>query len=171
MKVVFITSGDGYPEGVELEDHISRPTAKDYREYGEDRHEEALKVVATLGMKTRDAIFLGFPDGGLSFLRWTFRADPQAYKSPFTLENHPPPSEMLIPHTDYNGQDLIKEIERVLLDFRPNLVATTPPEDRHPDHSSTYFFVRQALTRSMKKHPKAQTQIHYIPDSFWPVAD
>ena len=29
-----MTSGDGFPEGVEREDLISHPTAKDYRNYG-----------------------------------------------------------------------------------------------------------------------------------------
>ncbi len=37
VKVVFMTSGDGFPEGVETEDHISHPTAKDYTRYGEER--------------------------------------------------------------------------------------------------------------------------------------
>src|SRR6266508_4539922 len=35
VKVVFMTSGDGFPEGVELEERIAHPTAQDYREYGE----------------------------------------------------------------------------------------------------------------------------------------
>src|SRR5208283_3240736 len=61
VKVVFMTSGDGFPEGVEKEDHISNPTAKDYTMYGEERRLEALKAVATLGMEERDVIFLGFP--------------------------------------------------------------------------------------------------------------
>jgi LmbE family N-acetylglucosaminyl deacetylase len=172
VRVVFVTSGDGFPEGVEKEDHITHPTAKDYRAYGEVRRQEALKVLATLGLSTHDAIFLGFPDGGLSYLRWEFRDDPKAYQSPFTLEKRPPPSEMIIPHADYNGQDLIKEIERVLTDFRPDIVATTPPEDQHPDHNSTYFFVREALTHLIKKHPRIKPKIFTFLIHFgqWPVA-
>jgi LmbE family N-acetylglucosaminyl deacetylase len=82
VKVVFITSGDGFPEGVEDEDHISTPTAKDYRRYGVERREEALKATATLGMKERNVIFLGFPDAGLSYLRSKFRARPFGLLSP-----------------------------------------------------------------------------------------
>ena len=37
VKVVFMTNGDGFPEAVEMGGHISNPTAKDFREYGEDR--------------------------------------------------------------------------------------------------------------------------------------
>lgn len=112
VKVVFMTNGDGFPEGVEREDRISHPTAKDYRRYGNERLEEALKAVTTLGMKERDVIFLGFPDGGLSSLHKKFLVGPPAYKSPFTLESCPPASEIIIPHTDYTGHDLINELKR-----------------------------------------------------------
>jgi len=43
------------------------------------------------------------------------------------------------------------EIARVLAVFRPNLVAVTPPEDQHPDHCATYYFVREALMELGRK--------------------
>jgi LmbE family N-acetylglucosaminyl deacetylase len=153
VEVVFMTNGDGYPEGVEKEDRITHPTAIDYRKYGAERVREALDALSTLGVKKRCVIFLGFPDGGLCYLLWKYRSDPQAYVSPFTMESHPPASEMIIPHTRYNGDDLRTEIERVLARFRPNLVAVTPPEDEHPDHCSTYYFVREAMERVKRKEP------------------
>jgi LmbE family N-acetylglucosaminyl deacetylase len=170
VKLIFITSGDGFPEGVEEEDHISNPTAKDYRKYGVERREEALKATATLAMEEHDVIFLGFPDGGLSYLRSKFRARP--YRSPFTEENRPPISEDIIPHTDYTGQDLTREIERVIAEFRPNLVATTPAEDQHPDHNSTYFFVKEVLGHRNKKHPNLKPRVLTFLIHFgqWPIA-
>ncbi len=173
VKVVFITSGEGFPEGVEKEHHISHPTAKDYRRYGVERREEALKATSILGVKDHDVIFLGFPDGGLSFLLSRFREHPLAYRSPFTEENHPPISEEIVPLTDYAGEDLDKEIERVMVAFRPTLVATTPAGDWHPDHRASYFFVEGALGHWNKKHPKLKTRfltflIHY---GQWPVSE
>ena len=69
VRVVFLTNGDGFPEAVEMGDHISNPTARDFREYGEDRMGESVKALAMLGMKESEVIFLRFPDGGLSALR------------------------------------------------------------------------------------------------------
>jgi LmbE family N-acetylglucosaminyl deacetylase len=171
VKVVFMTSGDGFPEGVELEDHVSHPTANDYRNYGKEREGEALKALYVLGLEKHDVIFLGFPDGGLTYLLSKFRYDSQAYRSPFTMRKHPPPSDMIIPHTDYNDRDLRKEIVRLLADFRPNLLATTPAEDQHPDHYATYHFVREALTDVANKDraikPRVLTfLIHF---NQWPV--
>ena len=172
VKIIFITSGDGFPEGVERENHISHPTAKDYRRYGVERREEALKATATLGVKEQDVVFLGYPDGGLSYLRVKFRAHPLAYRSPFTRENRPPKSECIIPHCDYTGHDLTREIERVIAEFRPDLVATTPADDWHPDHNSTYFFVKEALRHLNGKHPNLKPHVLTFLIHFeqWPIA-
>ncbi len=171
VKVVFMTNGDGFPEGVEKEDRIARPTAKDYTRYGEERRIEALQAISTLGVKKRDVIFLGFPDGGLAYLRLKFRAHPMPYRSPYTRKTHPPVFEIIVPRTDYCGLDLRKEIERVIAAFQPTLLAVTPPEDWHPDHSSTYYFVKEALRLLTTKHPNVKPVvltflIHY---GQWPV--
>lgn len=171
VRIVFMTNGDGFPEGVEKEDHISHPSAKDYIKYGEERREESLKASATLGMKEHDVIFLGFPDGGLTYLRLKFRSHPMPFRSPFTGKVRPPAFEIIVPRTDYCGKDVVREIERVLTEFRPNLVATTPPEDQHPDHSSTYYFVKDALRHWNTKHPNLKPRmitflIHY---GQWPL--
>ena len=106
VKVIFMTSGDGYPEGVEMEDRIAHPTAQDYREYGTLRQKEALRVLATLGMKEKNIIFLGFPDGGLYSILSKYQSDDGPdYTSPFTLENRPPVPDVLLPNIEYNGED------------------------------------------------------------------
>jgi len=171
VKVVFLTNGDGFPEAVEMGDHISIPTARDFREYGEDRMEESLKALATLGMKQSDVIFLRFPDGGLTALRSKHGAK-GTYTSPTTRENRPSALSMVVPQATYTGEGLQMEIERVLSDFRPNMLATSAPEDTHPDHASTHFFVKQAWKHLNKEHPefKPTWLIYLIHYGQWPVA-
>src|SRR5205814_10349891 len=41
IRVVYLTDGDGYPEGVRVEDRVDVPTAADYRGYGRLRKQEA----------------------------------------------------------------------------------------------------------------------------------
>lgn len=171
VRVVFMTSGEGFPEGVEKEDRISHPTAKDYREYGDERRGEALMADTRLGLKEGAVTFLGFPDGGLSSLLLHTGTGRQPYRSPFSQENAPPAFEIIAPHTVYTGAGLTKEIEREIADFRPDLVATTPGQDEHPDHSATYLFVKEALTQVRKKHlhlkPRVLTfLIHF---GQWPI--
>ena len=171
VRVVFMTNGDGFPEGVEMEDHTSRPSAWDYNKYGEIRRIEALSALADLGMNAHDVIFLGFPDGGLSYIRSKSCGHVDPYRSPFTRKFRPPWFEVIVPRTHYCAQDLTSEIERVIVHFRPNLVATTGPEDQHSDHSATYYFLEQALGRLTVKYPYLRPVvltfvIHY---DGWPV--
>ncbi len=172
VKVVFMTNGDGFPEAVEMGDHISNPTARDFREYGEDRMFESLKALATLGMQQGDVIFLGFPDGGLSALRAKAAGKRQAYTSPTTGESRPSALEQVVPQTGYTGEGLQREIERVISDFRPNMLATSAPEDAHPDHASTYYFVKRAWKHLRKQHPefKPRWLIYLIHYGQWPIA-
>ena len=171
VRVVVMTNGDGFSEGVKQEDHISHPTATDYRKYGDERRVETLSAVAGLGVPKQDVVFLGFPDGGLRCLLWKVHADPQAYTSPFTQENRPPADEVLVPHTDYNARDLDTELVREMSDFRPNLVAVTAPEDQHPDHAATYYFVKEALEdleqRDPAIHPSMLTYLVHFGQ--WPL--
>jgi LmbE family N-acetylglucosaminyl deacetylase len=154
VKVVFMTSGDGFPEGVEMEEHISHPTARDFRHYGRERQEEAVRVLETLGMKEKDILFLGFPDGGLCSILSKYRSDDGPdYKSPFTLEDRPPSADVILPNMEYNAEDLQRVITQVLIDFRPTLLVTTHPRDQHPDHHSTYFFVARTLKVLEKQNP------------------
>lgn len=171
VRVVFMTSGDGYTEAVEKEDHTLNPSPVDYLKYGKEREGEALKALAALGLKKRYVTFLGFPDGGLSALLSKFRSDPQVYTSPCTKESRPPKADILIPNTDYNDQDLRREIVRVLVHFNPTLVATTPPQDQHPDHSSTYYIVKEALGDLEQAHPSIKPELITFLIHFggWPV--
>jgi len=174
VKVVFLTSGDGYPEGVEMEDRIAHPTAQDYRAYGTLRQKEALRVLATLGLTEKDVIFLHFPDGGLYAILSKYQSDDGPdYTSPFTLESHPPVPDALLPNIEYNGEDLKREIRQVLTTFRPTLITTVHRRDQHPDHCATYFFVREVLKEQEMKtplfHPSLLTfLIHW---GQWPMGE
>ena len=170
VKVVFMTNGDGFPEAVEMGDHISTPTARDYREYGEDRMEESREALAVLGLKGNDVIFLRFPDGGLAALRSSHNGK-KTYTSPTTMENRPSALSPVVPQAAYTAHGLQLEIERVLSDFRPNMLATSAPEDTHPDHASTHYFVKLAWKHLNKAHPEFKPKwliflIHY---GEWPM--
>jgi LmbE family N-acetylglucosaminyl deacetylase len=160
VKVVFMTSGDGFPEGVEKETRIARPTAQDYRNYGKLRKKEARQALRILGMKKQDVVFLNFPDGGLRNLLQKYWIDRRPYfRSPFTLEDRPQLDDTLLPNIEFNGEDVKREIEKLLLDFHPSLIAVADSRDRHPDHCSTYFFVSKSLKAYRRNYPTLDPKI------------
>src|SRR5262245_16962721 len=64
VHVLFMTSGDGYPEAVALATGHRQPTAVDYRGFGELRRAEALVALEQYHILPLSVTFLGFPDGG-----------------------------------------------------------------------------------------------------------
>ena len=172
VNVVHLTSGDGYAEGLALEEHIVHPNAQDFRAYGARRHEEGLRALATLGVPKQGMTFLGFPDRGLCpLLRKYWTDHPPYYVSPYTQEDHPLSGDELLPQIEYDGEDLTHEIAQLLTQFRPTLIAVTHPQDQHPDHCATYFFVKRALQqlegKALSWHPTVLTfLIHF---GQWPT--
>jgi LmbE family N-acetylglucosaminyl deacetylase len=155
VQVVYMTSGDGFPEGVAVIYRSQHPNFQDYRAYGTLREAEAKQALAMLGVPSQAVRFLGFPDGGLCPLQTTYPLDNgRNYRSPFTLEDRPPTTHAVLHSTEYNGEDLTKELVWVLQQFRPTLVVTTHPRDQHPDHCATYRFVRETL-RALPTHDAA----------------
>lgn len=161
VRVIFVTNGDGYVDGVRTEVHRRRTSTADFIEYGERRHREALRAVHDLGLSDADAVFLGFPDDGIDDLwagHWSTR---KPYTSPYTRFERPLYKESLRQHVEYAGTDLESEIVRTLRDFRPDWVLTPDPRDRHPDHCTTGVFVLDALRklRQEGEAPFGQAQV------------
>jgi LmbE family N-acetylglucosaminyl deacetylase len=144
-RVVLLTLGDGYVEAVRHETGELRPPPTAYRAYGERRLREARDAMRVLGGGRIRLGPLGFPDGGLGALldaHWS-RANPE--RSPTTRATRPPYPEALDPSAAYDGDDLRRELVRVLRETQPTIVAFAHPLDRHPDHRATGLFALLAL--------------------------
>jgi LmbE family N-acetylglucosaminyl deacetylase len=167
VRVVWLTSGDGFPEGVETAEgvspHVAHLTPRDYTTYGTLREREARAAVGSLGVAASGLTFLGFPDEGLCELASTFlSAKTRAFQSPYTGRISPPLTEQVIRGVRYRGFDLRRELERVVVSFGPTLVVAPHPEDDHPDHCSTHIFLKEALedlSGSGRVRPRV---LHYL---------
>jgi LmbE family N-acetylglucosaminyl deacetylase len=146
VRVVLMTSGDAFPEGVEAETHVPDPGPRDYRSYGTLRERETIAAMQSLGVDRAHVRFLGFPDGGVCLIASHYlAANARAFVSPYTRRVEPPASEQMIRGVRYRGADIRRELERILIDYRPTLMTLPHPEDLHPEHCSTYIFGREAL--------------------------
>jgi len=146
LRVVFLTDGDGFPEGVKAEEGRENVTASDYRAFGRERKDEARAALHALGIHDDTATFLGFPDGGLSRMLtgyWSDRRPP--YLSPYTRRNRPAKSELLDADARFHGEDVTQELATLIAAFRPTAILTPRKEDQHVDHCAAWFFVADAL--------------------------
>jgi LmbE family N-acetylglucosaminyl deacetylase len=170
VRVVFITNGDGYVDGVRKEVRRQQTSTADFIEYGERRHREAIRAMQALGLPAQNALFLGFPDDGIDDLwadNWSTR---KPYTSPYTRFDRPVYKESLSHRVEYTGIDLEAEISKLLRDFSPDWVLVPDPRDRHPDHCTTGVFVLDALRKLRQPnehhplHPKVLTFLVHYPD-------
>ena len=174
VRIVYLTDGEGYPEGVRDEDHIATPTPKNYLGYGKQRRREARAALVRLGLADAFQTFLGFPDGGLCQLIRAYWSDRRAaYRSPYTRLTRPLKSELLVPSTRYHGEDLSQELALVIGDFKPTMIAVPRQEDQHPDHCAAWFFLADSLTDVRRVHPEFKTDVinYIIHFNTWPFED
>ena len=174
VRVVYLTDGEGYPEGVKEEDHVQTPTAKDYLGYGKQRRGEARAALVRLGLADAFQTFLGFPDSGLCKLTRVYWSERRgAYRSPYTRLTRPPKSEILVPATKYRGEDLSQELALIIGDFKPTMIAVPRQEDQHADHCAAWFFLADSLTDVRRVQPGFSTDVvnYIIHFNAWPFED
>lgn len=147
VRVVFITNGDGFLDGVRCEVERQETSAIDFIEYGKRRQEEALRAITELGLQRGDALFFGFPDGGIDDLWAGHWSKLHPYRSPFTHFDQPDYQDCFSRYVKYAGTDLKDQIIRTLQDFEPDWIVMPDPRDYHMDHSTTGVFVLDALRK------------------------
>jgi LmbE family N-acetylglucosaminyl deacetylase len=174
IRVVYLTNGEGYPEGVAFEEHGKTPTPGNFRDYGRRREREARTALSVLRLGDYATTFLNFPDGGLSKLMRSYWSERRvAYRSPYTRLDRPPVSDVLVPLTEYRGEDLTQELAQIIGDFRPTMIVVPRKEDQHSDHCAAWFFAADALTDVRRVHPDYSADvINYIVHWYsWPFED
>jgi LmbE family N-acetylglucosaminyl deacetylase len=177
VRIVWTTSGDGFPRGVASAEGISLPgahlTERDYQSYALIREHEARAALESLGVRPQSLTFLGFPDDGLCQLASTYLStNAQAFKSPYTSRISPPPTEQIIRGVQYRGLDLRRELEQVVAEFRPTLIVVPHPADEHPDHCSTHIFLDDAIAQLAGQGWTRPHVLHYLIHYHgWPLTD
>lgn len=170
VRIVFVTNGDGYVDGVRHEARREATSAQDFIAYGERRRGEALKALARLGLTPEDAVFLGFPDDGIDDLWARHWSEQSPFRSPHTHLIRPFATTSTARHIDYAGVDLENEMERVMRQWSADWVVVPDPRDRHPDHCTSGVFVLDVVHRLHGKGrdgdpiPRVFTYLVHAPD-------
>ncbi len=155
VRIVLITAGDGFMEAVAHETGQPRPLPASFIAYGQHRLREARAALRVVDPAARLQI-LGFPDGGLAELlhaHW-WRTRPE--RSRFTGASDPPyDRDALDPDVPYDGDDLRRELERIISHAKPTIVVLPDPLDRHPDHRASGLFTLLAISDWTTANPRA----------------
>lgn len=154
VRVVVFTGGD---VGA-CERYYSKPCGpNEAREFGLVRMEETAEALEHIGLARLHLSFLGMPDGGSGAI-WSENIKPSnPFLSIYLATDHAPYENVLKPNLPYARDAVIELIKQIILDFRPAMIATTHPDERHVDHRVTNWFVMKAcheLLREGRIDPK-----------------
>src|SRR5262245_35312436 len=122
VRVVFVTDGENnaWPQRVIERRWRLGPNAR--ARWAERRRAETLDALSCLGIPASSAVFLHFPDQGLTSL-------------------------LLV-----GGGSLVPTLAAEITTWRPTLVAAPALADRHPDHNAVAVLLRLAVDRLAGAH-------------------
>lgn len=136
VKVAVVTNGESSVEGTEWF-YGRKAATQDFIDIGHVRQKESIEAMKVVGLKEKDLIFLGYPDGALSELIFS---DKYTKENPFTSDftgfsavSHDNSMSVGAP---YCLESLSRDISGVLTEFTPQTTYITHPQDRHPDHKA-----------------------------------
>lgn len=138
VKVVFVTNGDFEGQSI-----------------GTVREGEAVMAqIQNLGTSEDDVIFLGYPDGGLDAIYNNYPNATDAYWGPNGRSTTYGSRGLgrADYHTyhfgsaaSYNRANVVADLQSIISTYRPDHIISTAESDKHPDHATTFEFVRDAL--------------------------
>jgi LmbE family N-acetylglucosaminyl deacetylase len=145
VQIIFMTNGDAFRVAATRKLRKLAVGREDLIRFAQMRQSEALLATNELGVDSADVRFLGYPDQGLKNLWERHWSDNNPFKSPFTGRQYNPYPQSVTPNAPYSGMSVLRDVRRVMEEFRPTDILVTHPADDHPDHSATATFVQAAL--------------------------
>jgi LmbE family N-acetylglucosaminyl deacetylase len=152
VKVVVVTNGDAFASPA----------------LGYTRESESVSAMSLLGLDESDIIFLGYGDWSLQDLYQSASPTNVLTSSAGQTQTY---ANRGLGHVDYhtflygvpgpyNRQTILGDYEAVIQNFQPDEIYTTGIADTHPDHSSTYSFLAEALIALQKEGLAKVPRVH-----------
>lgn len=145
VKVAYLTSGD-YNQ-LSLIIYQKRPPLLrgEYISLGETRMKESIKAMQSLGVGKENLIFLGYPDFGTFAIFSRYWQTKHAYESILTRISAVPYKNALSPEAPYQGESILSDLKKIILDYQPTKIFVSHPADVNGDHKTLYLFLEIAL--------------------------
>jgi len=168
VRIVWLTYGDNNEWSFILYRKHIVVVPEAVRKMGEVRHHEAVAAAKVLGVDTNQLAFLGYPDFGTLTIWYRHWANRPSFESLLTRVSEVPYADAYRPGAPYKGEEILRDIEANLREFKPTKVFVSHPADHNVDHQALYLFTRVALWNLASRiHPDIYPYlVHFI---HWPV--
>ncbi len=175
VRIVFVTSGDGYPRAAStlLDKPIPELGPPDYVSLAATRQREAVAAGKVLGLSASSLVFLGYPDAAMADVHANESRAP--VESPYTGKHSTYGPALPDYHTGAHGEpgaytrrSALADVVEILRDSQPAQVYVTDPADTHPDHVATFELVAEAAAGIGFAGGLLTFVVHSGPVECWP---
>jgi LmbE family N-acetylglucosaminyl deacetylase len=142
IQIIYITSGDSGSCDRYYEHSCSPAEALNF---GVLRMDEARASLAHLGVPRENVHFLGLPDGGSGEI-WFKHVEPaNPYLSVLLATDHAPYEDIENPNLPYSRKSAVEAAKAFIKQYKPEVIYTGHPDERHVDHRTNNWFVVKAM--------------------------
>ena len=166
IKVVYLTNGDNNQFAFIVYEKRLTFRKGEFIHMGQVRRAEAIKAMKLLGLDESQLIFLGYPDFGtfnifsqywqVPFRSMFTRVFSVPYKNDFSFGAH------------YTGENILNDLEKIILEYKPSIIFVSHPADLNPDHKALYLFLQIALCDLKDKITLPEVYPYLIHSLGWP---
>jgi len=168
VRIVWLTYGDNNEWSFFLYRRHIVVMPEAVRLMGEVRHQEALAAAKILGVDSHQLAFLGYPDFGTLTIWYRHWGNRPPFESMLTKVTKVPYRDAYRPDAPYTGENILRDIEANLREFKPTKVFVSHPSDRNVDHQALYVFTRVALwDLESRIHPEVYPYLVHF--AHWPL--
>ena len=168
VRVAYLTNGDHNQISFIIYEKRLPLLKGEFIHMGEVRMNEAKKAMKLLGLDESNLIFLGYPDFGTFAILRGYWGNVRPYQSLLTHISKVPYKTNLSFNAPYIGDSILKDLENVLISYKPNKIFVSHPADVNVDHKSLYLFLQVGLADLENQIPNPTVYPYLVHCLGWP---
>jgi len=168
IKIVYLTNGDHNELAFIVYEKRITVRQGEFVHMGQVRQQESIKAMQSLGLSKNDLVFLGYPDYGTFNIFSQYWQTRKPFRDRLTRISSVPYKDNPSYGAAYCGESILNDLNRQILDFRPDKIFVSHPADANVDHKSLYLFLQVALSDLEGQIPNPKVYPYLVHCVGWP---
>jgi LmbE family N-acetylglucosaminyl deacetylase len=168
IRIVYLTNGDHNELAFIVYEKRITVRQSEFVHMGQVRQQESIKAMQFLGLSENDLVFLGYPDYGTFSIFSQYWQARKPFRDRLTRISSVPYKDNPSYGAAYCGESILKDLNRQILDFKPDKIFVSHPADVNVDHKSLYLFLQVALSDLEGQIPSPKVYPYLVHCVGWP---
>lgn len=168
VKVIYLTNGDHNELSFIVYEKRITVRQGEFVHMGKVRQKEAINAMKFLGLSENDLVFLGYPDFGTFAIFSRYWGKGKPFRDRMTRISSVPYKDNPSYGAPYQGESILSDLERQILDYKPDKIFVSHPADVNVDHKTLYLFLQVALSDLEGKVSRSKVYPYLVHCVGWP---